>query len=82
MCEHKNWAPIGYPQENTVYHTTSLYDVYCSGCDKFVNLLSREEIEPAGRRPIWNSCAPPPPHEELEEIKPIWRRRDTLEVIK
>jgi hypothetical protein len=81
-CIHKDWVPIGYPREVGVYHTTSIYDVYCSDCKKFINLFSREEIEPAGREPIRESYTPPPPSEELEEIKPIWRRRDTLEVIK
>lgn len=48
-CKHKNWIVAGYPvNEQSVYQVQSLYDVYCTDCDNFVNLLTDEIINDKG----------------------------------
>jgi len=61
VCKHQNWSPIAYPDmmdfntglkpfsEQHIFRVTSIYDVYCNDCKKFVSLLDGKEIEPGGR---------------------------------
>ncbi len=55
-CEHKNWVTAGYPEtrdyelglipynKQSVFKVCSIYHVYCTDCNNFVNLLTKEII--------------------------------------
>lgn len=48
-CEHKNWVPAGYPENRKVYvRVQSIYEVFCTDCKNFVNLLTGEIINDKG----------------------------------
>ena len=59
VCKFSDdWSSIGWVQSShftsdcpgdIVYRVTSLYDVYCNKCKKFVNLLDGKEIDSNGR---------------------------------
>jgi hypothetical protein len=44
-CErHVNWIPIENPKDG-ILRTEHLYLVYCTDCNHYVNLLTREIID-------------------------------------
>ena len=59
MCKYSDdwsaiaWPYYGYGSNNpNNYKVNSLYDVFCNECNKYVNLLSGDEIDPDGRVPV------------------------------
>jgi len=50
-CKHENWTLVGYPYERDgkgVIRMSSIYEVYCTDCNNFVNLLTKEIINDKG----------------------------------
>jgi hypothetical protein len=55
-CQHKNYIAAGYPYEidgKGIIRVSSLYEVYCTDCKNFVNLLSRKIINDKGLVRMW-----------------------------
>jgi hypothetical protein len=50
-CKHEHWIPAGYPENiygKEYVKVQSLYDVFCTDCKNFVNLLTGEIINDKG----------------------------------
>ena len=50
-CGHKNWELAGYPENiygEEYIRTQSIYEVYCTDCNNFVNILTDEIINKKG----------------------------------
>jgi len=50
-CKHKNWTLAGYPYEidgKGIIRISSIYEVYCTDCKNFVNLLNKKVINDKG----------------------------------
>ena len=48
-CKHKNWIPAGYPENRRKdIKVQSIYEVFCTDCKNFVNLLTGEIINYKG----------------------------------
>jgi len=58
-CKHRNWQIAGYPHGDctktdvdfdcsVVLRASSIYEVYCTDCNNFVNLLTGEIINNKG----------------------------------
>jgi hypothetical protein len=48
-CKHKHWIPAGYPENRKEYvKVQSIYEVFCTDCKNFVNLLTGETINDKG----------------------------------
>ena len=39
-CKHTDWEAAGHPTRNGDLRTTTMYKVWCRGCNNFVHLLS------------------------------------------